>query len=76
MLSWKPGHAPDWESWNGWHENVLKSSGFAKQTEEKVKNCEDLTKLPISVQECVKENMPYYLALKHHKLNPCLYQDM
>jgi len=69
MLSWQPGTSIDWEVWNGWHDNVLKSTGFTKLTPEQANKHDDINTLPEVVQQSVNESMPYYMHLWKKKIN-------
>ena len=35
MSSWQPGPQPDWDAWQGWHDDALKSTGFHKPSSRK-----------------------------------------
>ena len=68
MLKWEPGPVADWDVWNGWHENVLKSTGFKKKSRQELEKYEALENFPTEVQNCIKESIGYYMFLKSQKL--------
>ena len=63
MLKWEPGLVADWDGWNGWHESLVKSEGFKKKSSQ-----EDFEKLPIEVEDCIKDNIGYYMFLQSRKI--------
>ena len=71
MLEWEPRPVPDWDKFEGWHENVLKSSGFQKKdpsnskvdASRKVKD-----KLPNIVMQTIKHCMPFYEELHKNRI--------
>ena len=68
MLKWEPGPVSDWDVWNGWHEDALKSAGFKKKSRQELEKYEDFEKLPTEVQDCIKENIGYYMFLQSQKI--------
>ena len=73
MTSWEPGPVPEWDTWAGWHEDALKSSGFkprAKKNRSRACTAFDVEDLPPEVAAVVEECMPHYEALAAKKILP------
>ncbi|XP_066933233.1 uncharacterized protein [Clytia hemisphaerica] len=70
ILAWEPGEVEGWDTWNGWHENALKSCGFSRQDPAKLMRFEDLSMYPKIVEDSVNQCLPYYTNLSKFKLNP------
>ena len=73
MTSWEPGPVPEWDTWAGWHEDALKSSGFkprVKKNRSRACTAFDVEDLPPEVAAVVEECMPYYEALAAKKILP------
>ncbi|XP_065656530.1 uncharacterized protein LOC100213835 isoform X2 [Hydra vulgaris] len=68
ILHWEPTSNPDWNVWNGWHENALKSTGFEVRSRKSLAIFEDLNKYPSEVKESVAESMPHYFELQKNKI--------
>ena len=68
MLKWEPGPVADWELCSGWHENVSKSAGFKEKSRQELEKYEDLKKLPTEVEDCIKDNIGYYMFLRSQKI--------
>lgn len=73
MTSWEPGPVPEWDTWAGWHEDALKSSGFkprVKKNRSRACTAFDVEDLPPDVAAVVEECMPHYEALAAKKILP------
>lgn len=73
MTSWEPGPVPEWDTWAGWHEDALKSSGFKPRVKKnRSRGCTafDVEDLPPEVAAVVEECMPHYEALAAKKMLP------
>ena len=73
MTSWEPGPVPEWDTWAGWHEDALKSSGFkprVKKNRSRACTAFDVEDLPPEVAAVVEECMPHYEALAAKKILP------
>ena len=70
MTSWEPGPVPEWDTWTGWHDDALKSSGFKARTNKNKPTAFDIQDLPPEVAAVVEESMPYYQALAAKKILP------
>jgi hypothetical protein len=70
MTTWQPGPVPGWdrEVCAGWHDSVMKSSGFVKRSRRTGKaNVDDLSKEAIEV---IEECMPCYEAMFAKRIIP------
>ena len=75
MTSWEPGPVPEWEACVGWHEAVLKSSGFSKSADNKSsKHQAAHIEVPAEVQRVIEECIPFYEALKTVSISPKISQ--
>lgn len=73
MTSWEPGPVPEWDTWAGWHEDALKSSGFkprVKKNRPRAWTAFDVEDLPADVAAVVEECIPHYEALAAKKISP------
>ena len=70
MLKWEPGPIPEWDVWNGWHENALKSCGFSRPTSDQSNGSLAGKDIPKEVQKCIDECMTYYKFLYSRKTIP------
>lgn len=73
MTSWEPGPVPEWDTWAGWHEDALKSSGFkprVKKNRSRACTAFDVEDLPPEVAAVLEECMPHYEALAAKKTLP------
>jgi len=73
ILRWEPGPVPDWDVWAGWHENALKSCGFAKRDLEKKEaaaKTHEEQELPGLVEETIKRSMPFYQEMYNARVCP------
>ena len=73
MTSWEPGPVPEWDTWAGWHEDALKSSGFKPRVNKnRSRACTafDVEDLPSQVAAVVEECLPHYEALAAKKILP------
>lgn len=73
MTSWEPGPVPEWDTWAGWHEDALKSSGFkprVKKNRSRACTTFDVEDLPPEVAAVLEECMPHYEALAAKKILP------
>jgi Sulfotransferase domain len=60
-LSWKPREVPEWEMWEGWHDDAQQSTGIEKISHEEVT-------LPGELEEVYDRCLPYYEALHQKRL--------
>ncbi|XP_032220901.2 branched-chain-amino-acid aminotransferase-like protein 2 [Nematostella vectensis] len=73
MTRWEPGPVDEWDVWAGWHENVLKSSGFQRTPGKKeASNCKAACKeeVPDDVARVIKQSMSGYEAMYAQRLLP------
>ena len=66
---WTPGEVNGWETWSGWHDNALKSSGFSKCDPTKLMQFENLSNYPREVEDCVNHCIPFYLNLTKYRIS-------
>lgn len=66
MLTWSPGHVPEFDRWRGWHDDAMHSSGFGKARPEQAPKREAPN--PPEVEETIARSMPYYQKLSAHRL--------
>ncbi|XP_001632044.2 branched-chain-amino-acid aminotransferase-like protein 2 [Nematostella vectensis] len=72
MTSWEPGPVADWDTWAGWHENALKSSGFTRRSHRNTqKNSYDdeIEQLPAEVKMAIDEARACFEYLAARKLD-------
>ncbi len=62
-LSWEPREVPEWQMWEGWHEQAQKSTGIGKISRKEVTLSEEL-------EEVYGRCLPYYEALYAERLRP------
>jgi hypothetical protein len=60
-LSWEPREIPEWQMWEGWHENAQKSTGIGTVPHREVR-------LPKELEEVYDRCLPYYRALCERRL--------
>jgi len=65
-LSWEPEFNPEWKSWETWHLDAARSTGFNKDLEEFDFTVDDVPRLKEMYEQC----MPYYEALYAERLKP------
>lgn len=70
MTTWEPGPVPDWDTWSGWHENALKSSGFTPRSTKRPHKSKDTLEVPDEVLKVVEESRYYYEYLASRKILP------
>jgi len=71
MTSWQPGPQPDWDIWNGWHDDALQSSGFQRTTPTDHRRGEQL-ELSAEVKQLADQAMPLYLSLYDKRIRPAI----
>lgn len=71
MTTWEPGEVPEWDTWDGWHDAVLKSRGLVQ----KKKSINEPRKLEKKVSfeneeviDSVNESLPCYEILYKKRL--------
>jgi hypothetical protein len=67
MTTWEPGPVPDWDTWSGWHEDALKSSGFTPRSATKPKS-KQTVEVPEEVLKIVEESRYHYEYLAHRRI--------
>ena len=65
-LSWKPEFKPEWKSWESWHLDAAKSTGFNKDMEEFGFTVDDVPRLKEMYDVC----MPYYEKMYQERIRP------
>ncbi|EDO48455.1 predicted protein [Nematostella vectensis] len=70
MMRWTPGPVEGWDRplCQGWHDDVMVSSGLRRRTEFNSKSVVGV--LPQKVLDAIKENMSYYEAISRHRTSP------
>lgn len=75
MTEWEPGPVDGFEVWAGWHEDVLKSTGFVrknttnKTTQKKAEQSRD-QELPTVVTMTIEESLPVYEIMYKNRTKP------
>lgn len=57
MTRWNPGPVEEWDIWAGWHEDVLKSSGFTSRKNRRSKTREEEEYIPQEVVDTIENSM-------------------
>eukprot|EP00445_Apocalathium_hangoei_P086396 CAMPEP_0204200998 /NCGR_PEP_ID=MMETSP0361-20130328/67139_1 /ASSEMBLY_ACC=CAM_ASM_000343 /TAXON_ID=268821 /ORGANISM="Scrippsiella Hangoei, Strain SHTV-5" /LENGTH=319 /DNA_ID=CAMNT_0051163543 /DNA_START=60 /DNA_END=1019 /DNA_ORIENTATION=+ len=82
MLSWEPGPVPGWETWPGWHDDAINSTGLLKKAKatkvddegsggSRGKSHKYAKELAIpEVQKSIAESLDHYEALYQYALQP------
>lgn len=65
-LTWKPEFKPEWRSWESWHLDAAKSTGFNKDMEDFDFTVNDVPRLKEMYELC----MPYYQAMYEVRIRP------
>lgn len=65
-LSWNAGTQPEWATWEGWHTDVIGSTGIGKPAKQYRYSYEDLPHLRDYVAYC----RPFYEHLDQYRANP------
>jgi hypothetical protein len=65
-LSWEPEFKPEWKSWESWHLDAAKSTGFNKDMEPFDYSVDDIPRLKEMYEEC----RPYYEAMYEARIRP------
>ena len=65
-LTWKPEFKPEWKSWESWHLDAAKSTGFNKGMEDFGFTVNDVPRLKEMYEKC----MPYYQAMYDERIRP------
>ena len=60
-LTWEPREMPEWDMWNGWHDNAQESTGIGKLERKEID-------LPDNLEELYLRCLPYYEALYARRL--------
>ncbi len=63
MINWKPltpEQFAEFKEWQEWCKTAIESTGIRKRTPS---NLPDIHELPPDIQQCFKDNMPYYEKL-------------
>jgi hypothetical protein len=63
MMSWEPGPVEKWKTWAGWHDDAMRSRGFAPVIQSAPPN-HDEAALPIAVRQCIEDAWPVYQRLR------------
>ena len=71
MTRWDPGPVDaGWETWAGWHEDVLKSSGITPRNHRQPKSDEEpQAKMPSEVMAAVEKAIPCYNAMHSARIH-------
>lgn len=64
MLSWEPGPISSFDTWAGWHDEVLRSTGFSPGIAGRDADGDDETALPDIVLRTIDKAMPIYDRLR------------
>jgi len=69
--NWEPRHIPEWDTWKGWHDDALDSTGLLKKpTPSSPPKVEDL---PKEIQKLINEALPLYEEMLATSIKPtCL----
>lgn len=73
MTTWEPREVPEWQVWDGWHDAVLRSSGFVKRKNSKAKELAKSSSFDCEkedVLETMNESLRCYKILHEKKLCP------
>ena len=71
MTEWEPKPVPEWDVWDGWHDAVLKSSGFLKQKKSKeLRKSSSFNCLKEDVVDAINEGLHCYKILHEKRLRP------
>jgi hypothetical protein len=65
-LTWEPEFKPEWKSWESWHLDAGKSTGFNRDMEEWEFTVDDVPRLKEMYEQC----MPYYEKMYEVRLRP------
>jgi hypothetical protein len=65
-LAWKAEFKPEWKTWEQWHLDAAKSTGFIKDMEEFDFTVHDIPRLSEMYEAC----KPLYEALYKHRIRP------
>lgn len=60
-LTWEPREIPEWEMWEGWHDNAQESTGIGELERKEIE-------LPEHLEELYLRCLPYYEALYAKRL--------
>ena len=60
-LTWEPREVPEWDMWDGWHDNAQESTGIGKLERKDIE-------LPDDLEELYLRCLPYYEALYAKRL--------
>ncbi len=60
-LSWEEREVPEWEAWEEWHTDAQESTGIEELPEKEIT-------LPEELREAYERSLPYYEALRGHRL--------
>jgi hypothetical protein len=65
-LTWEPEFKPEWKSWESWHLDAAKSTGFNKGMEDFDFTVDDVPRLKEMYEQC----MPYYEVMYEARIRP------
>jgi hypothetical protein len=65
-LTWGAEFKPEWKTWEIWHLDAAKSTGFIKDMEPFDFSVHDVPRLEEMYEQC----LPYYQALYEHRIQP------
>lgn len=65
-LTWGAEFKPEWKTWEIWHLDAAKSTGFIKDLEPFDFTVHDVPRL----EEMYQQSLPYYQALYKHRIRP------
>ena len=72
MTKWTPGPVPDWDTWAGWHEDALKSSGFTPRKNKSRSRDGDafvMEDMPAEAVDAIERSMPHFEALYSFRIH-------
>ena len=76
MTKWKAGNVDEFKCWNGWHDQVVQSSGFKKRTKQQIETKEKELKqfiqdqLPTDIKQEIEKAFVIYRELYENRLRP------
>jgi hypothetical protein len=65
-LTWEPEFKPEWKSWESWHLDAAKSTGFNRDMEDFDFTVDDVPRLKEMYEQC----MPYYEVMYEARIRP------
>ena len=72
MTRWNPGPVPEWDTWTGWHEDALKSSGFTPRRNQGKKDGDvcGAGHLPKEVIESIEQSVLHFEPMYAMRIHP------